>query len=128
MLTLTLGAASFGLVACGGGFTSTNAAATRAQGPAQGPFAAARDPKVAACLKQHGVTVPNRRAGGGRFGGRRPPSTTPTTPRRPPGGLPGGNAARFQKLRAALAACGVNVPGPGGAGSPVITATTATPS
>jgi hypothetical protein len=126
--TLAVAATSLGLVACGGSSNST----TTVQAGGGGARAAFSDPKVAACLKQHGVTVPTGRRGQGGSGGRpsgttpvAPPSTTGTNPQRPPGatgrrGFPGANSAQFQKLRAAMKACGVTVPnggpGPGGAG------------
>jgi len=61
---------------------------------------------LAACLKQHGVTLPARRpgAGGGPPGsGSSGGSGTGTTPRR---GFFGGGFANNPKLRAAFQACG----------------------
>jgi hypothetical protein len=59
-----------------------------------------QDPKVVACLKQQGVTVPTRPRGNGG-----PPNGQDG--RRPNG--PG--SAQFQKLRAALQKCGVDFRG-----------------
>jgi hypothetical protein len=83
-----------GLAGCGGG--ASPAATTQ---PQRRGFVF-NDPKVAACLKEHGVQAPRRPRG--QF--RRPPAGQ--APRqRPPGG-----SARFQKLREALQKCGVNPP------------------
>jgi hypothetical protein len=84
-----------GLAGCGGGGSS---AATTQQQQRRGFVF--NNPKVAACLEQQGVQVPSRPRG--QF--RRPPAGQAPR-RRPPGG-----SARFQKLRRALAKCGVNPP------------------
>ena len=115
-----------GLAACGG--SSSPAASTAGPGgagaqtgPAGGRGLTA-NPKVAACLKKQGVTLPGGRRGPGRRGQRaQPPGGTQTAPggtRTAPGGgrfVPGGRfggagAARFEKLRAALKKCGVTLP------------------
>jgi hypothetical protein len=131
---LVAGVALLGLVlalaACGGGSSPSGAAGGRQRGPGGGGFAAARDPKVQACLKQQGVALPARRGGG------RPGTGAATTPRpptgttaRPPGGVRG-DPAQFAKLRAALAKCGVQLPdrGPGGPGAPAQAPTSTTTS
>jgi ABC-type glycerol-3-phosphate transport system substrate-binding protein len=66
----------------------------------------ARDPKVAACLKKQGITLPARPGGGG------------ARPQRDP--------QQFQKLRTALAKCGVTPPQgrPGGGAAPPSNGTT----
>ena len=79
--------------------------------------------KLAACLKQHGITLPaGRRPGAGAppgvpgaGSGNPPGSGTGTTPTgRPPGGgffgRAGGNSSKF---RAAFKACGANFPAGG---------------
>jgi hypothetical protein len=103
------------LAACGGSNPSTDAGAGAAQpGGARRGFL--QDPKVVACLKREGVTVPSRPRGanGGPPGGRnaQPPSGQDGQP--PSGqGAPNrrGDSARFQKLRAALQKCGVTFQG-----------------
>jgi hypothetical protein len=80
------------------------AGAAGAAGAAGGAPNAARRAALAACLKQHGVTLPARPPGAG--GGQPPGSGTGTTPR---GGFFGGGGGRFAnnpKLRAAFQACG----------------------
>lgn len=137
-----------GLGACGSSAASSSgggagaAGGAGATGPGGGPgriFGAARDPKVAACLKQQGVTLPTapRRppTGGsvpyGGAGAGAPPAgvgVPPTGTGTPPAGARrfrrGAGGAQFQRLRKALAACGVSVPqAPAGApGAPTGTA------
>jgi hypothetical protein len=91
---------ALGLGACGGGQSSSSASSTMQQGNARRGFFA--DPKVQACLKQQGVTLPS----GGRYRNGRPHTG------QPPGAPNGGqrNSGRFQKLRAALQKCGVTPP------------------
>ena len=110
------------LAACGSDANSTTnanagAGATR-PGAARRGFL--RDPKVVACLKKQGVTLPSgRRRGNGGLPNGGPPTGTdgqpPTgTNRRPPSGqgAPNGpGSAQFQKLRAALQKCGVDFRG-----------------
>jgi hypothetical protein len=103
------------LAACGSlssGTTST-ASATR---PGAGRRGFLQDPKVVACLKKEGVTIPSgpRGGNGGPPGGQngqppggqngRPPSGQGQPNRRP-------RSAQFQKLRAALQKCGVTFQG-----------------
>jgi hypothetical protein len=121
------------LAACGGSDSSTNGNAGAGAGAAQ-PGGARRgflqDPKVVACLKKEGVTLPSRPRGGngGPPGGPngQPPSGQNGEP--PSGqGAPnrGAGSAQFQKLRAALQKCGVTFQGrppngqppPGGPGT-----------
>jgi hypothetical protein len=118
------------VAACGSSGSNTSSNANAGAGP---PGAARRgflqDPKVVACLKQQGVTIPSRRGGGGGPPGA-PNSQPPTdTNRRPPSGQgqpnPGSGSPQFQKLRAALQKCGVTFQGrppngqppPGGQGT-----------
>ena len=97
------------LAACGssGPNTSSNASAGATQ-PGGGRRGFLQDPKVVACLKKKGVTVPSRPRGanGGPPGGQngRPPSGQGQANRRP-------GSAQFQKLRAALQKCGVTFQG-----------------
>jgi hypothetical protein len=95
------------LVACGGSGSSTVTNAGASAGTAQ-PGGARRgflqDPKVVACLKKAGVTVPSRPRGGN--GGPPGPQN-----RRP-------GSAQFQKLRAALQRCGVTFQGRPPSGQP----------
>ena len=110
-----------GLAACGGSGSSSGSGTSTQPGGGRG-FGFASDPKVAACLKKQGVTLPT---GGRRRGNGAPPTSTngapPTTTNgQPPAGggfRGGGNSAQFQKLQKALKACGVTLPqgGPGGA-------------
>jgi hypothetical protein len=98
------------LAACGSSAqssTTTNAGA----GPSR-PGVARRgflgDPKVVACLKKAGVTIPSRPRGGsgGPPGGQngQPPSGQNRPNRRR-------DPAQLEKLRAALQKCGVDFPG-----------------
>jgi hypothetical protein len=94
--------------------TTTTSASSGAGGPTSGQRAA-----LAACLKQHGVTLPSRPAGAGARPGGAPPGSggsngsgngtgttgTGTTPRRGFFGG-GGRFANNPKLRAAFQACG----------------------
>src|SRR5438093_755158 len=95
-----------GLVAgCGSSSNGSSTSSTQQRGRG---FAS--DPKVVACLKKQGVTLPTRRG--------RPPGAN--------GQRPGGaGSAQFQKLRAALQKCGVTPPQPGqggpGGGAPPTT-------
>jgi hypothetical protein len=114
LVALALGGASLGLVACGSNALSSAVQRTSPTGRPQGQRAALfNNPTVRACLKKHGVNVPNF-AGGPRrnFNGtvpRRPPFNG-TVPQRPPanGNRPNfRNNPRFKALRAAMQACGV---------------------
>ena len=99
------------LAACGSSSSSTTgnagAGASAAQ-PGGGRRGFLQDPKVVACLKKAGVTVPSRPRGGngGPPGGQngQPPSGQGTPNRRP-------DSPQFQKLRAALQKCGATFRG-----------------
>ena len=108
-----------GLAACGSSGTSTTSNADAGAGAAQpggGQRGFLQDPKVVACLKKEGVTVPSRPRGGngGPPGGQngQPP---PGQDGQPPAGQGRPNrrpdSAQFQKLRAALQKCGVTFQG-----------------
>jgi hypothetical protein len=93
--------ATLGLPACGGGSPSSSNASQPQQQAGRGAFL--RDPKVLACLKKEGVTLPTfRRPQNGQ-----PPANRPRRSR---------DSAQFQKLRAALQKCGVTLPNGGGPG------------
>jgi hypothetical protein len=105
------------LAACGGSSPSTNSNAGASAGagqPGGGRRGFLQDPKVVACLKKEGVTVPSRPRNGGPPGGQngqppsgqdgQPPSGQGAPNRRP-------SSAQFQKLRAALQKCGVSFQG-----------------
>jgi hypothetical protein len=108
---LAVVALAAGLAACGSSKTSSTTAAagtnTNATG-ASGAFGARRAALVA-CLKKHGVTLPNRPPGARppRAGGGPPPGTPGTRPR---GGFLFGGAGRkpSAKLQAAFKACGAD--------------------
>jgi hypothetical protein len=121
---------AIGLSACGGSSgssaTSTTTASsssgaattTPAGGTATNNAALAR---YTACLKQHGVTLPSRGAGGAPgAGGGAPPTTTggsATPPQQPAGGV---NNAKFQKAQTACASLrpkGARGGGPGFGGA-----------
>jgi hypothetical protein len=111
--------------ACGGDSSSSSGANTGAGSAANPPGNGRRgflqDPKVVACLKKQGVTIPSRPRGNGPPNGQngQPPTGTdgqpPTgTNRRPPSGqgAPNGpGSAQFQQLREALQKCGVDFRG-----------------
>jgi hypothetical protein len=112
-----------GLTACGGSGSGSGSGSTSAAGQQanarQGAFS---DPKVQACLKKQGVTVPNFRRGsgppanGGNGGGNGQPPNGSNGQRPRNGGF--GNSAQAQKLRAALQKCGVTLPNRGQSGPP----------
>jgi hypothetical protein len=124
---LTFAALALGgvIAACGSssGSTSTKGTTTTASAATGGAGGAssARRAQLAACLKQHGVTLPARPPGapsGGAPGDGTGTGTTPTTtaPRRGFFG-PGGGFAANPKLRAAFQACGAQFGfGAGGGG------------
>jgi hypothetical protein len=110
------------LAACGSDSSSsagTNAGTSNSPGNARGGFL--RDPKVVACLKKQGVTIPSRpRSGdGGAPGGQdgqppngQPPNGQPANEQPPSGqGGPNRDSAQMQKLRTALQKCGVDFGG-----------------
>jgi hypothetical protein len=120
---------ALGVTACGSdsNSTSTANAGAGANGPGNARRGFLQDPKVVACLKKQGVSIPSgrQRGNGGPPNGRPPTGTDgqpPTgTNRRPPSGqgAPNGpGAARFQKLRAALQKCGVDFRGGPPSGQP----------
>jgi hypothetical protein len=99
----------------GGGASSTTSAAApagKSAGAPDGPMAAYRQ-----CMEQHGVTMPQRGAGGqrpsGAPGGR--PSGTPGVR---PSGFPGGMQSMSPQQQAAAKACASVAPqrGQGGSG------------
>jgi hypothetical protein len=104
------------LAACGGSSPSTNSTAGAGSGAGQpgGGRGFLQDPKVVACLKKEGVTVPRRPRNGGPPGGQngQPPSGQDG---QPPSGQGAPNrrprSAQFEKLRAALQKCGVTFQG-----------------
>jgi hypothetical protein len=115
--------AAIALAACGSSATT----ASKTSGSGASASASSSRTKLAACLKQHGVTLPSQAAGGQRPGGGTPPSggygggTPPSggygggTP--PAGGFggaggPGGaKGAQSSKFRAAFKACGATFGG-----------------
>jgi hypothetical protein len=113
---------ALGVAACGSdsNSSSTANAGAGASQPGNGRRGFLQDPKVVACLKKQGVTIPSGPRGNG------PPNAQdgqpPTgTNRRPPSGQGGPNgpgSAQFQKLRAALQKCGVDLRGGAPNGQP----------
>lgn len=111
------------LVAGCGTSSSTNSSTSTSANAASSTGRA----KLAACLKQHGITLPaGRRPGAGAppagapgAGSGNPPAGVPGSGSGappaggPPAGLPGG-AGGNSKFRAALKACGANFPAGGG--------------
>jgi hypothetical protein len=109
--------ASVTLVACGGSSGGGNAASTTASaGQGQGGTQSAAFQKFQSCLKDNGVTLPDRgrRPGAGNGGGYGPPAggdgtppPTGTNATPPAGGTPGGGrfGADNPKLQAAMKAC-----------------------
>jgi hypothetical protein len=105
--------------ACGSDSNSTSTAGAGAGAGANPPGNAGRgflqDPKVVACLKKEGVTVPSGRGrgNGGPPNGQngQPPTGTDGQPPSGQGGPNGPGSAQFQKLRAALQKCGVDFRG-----------------
>jgi len=130
LVPLLLAACALGVGACGSSDSASTTNASAAQGGSgqrNGPGAVLRDPKVQACLKKQGVTIPSFRrppgsgqrppGGGGSGGGQQPPAGG--NGQGPPGGGDGGRfAQRFEQLRAALAKCGVQLPQGGFRGRP----------
>lgn len=112
--------AAAALAACGSSSSSSSSSASAAVGSssatgASGSFAAART-KFTACLKAHGVTLPNRPGGFRRRygGGNGPAGGGAGAP--PPGGFGGGGGGFLQrfrsnpKLAAAFKACASDLP------------------
>lgn len=110
---------SSGSSGSGGSSSSTTASAAAAGGGAS----SSQRTKLAACLKQHGVTLPSRPAGappsgapgsGSASGSGTGTTGTGTTRRR--GFFGGGGFANNPKLQAAFKACGANFGFRGGGG------------
>jgi hypothetical protein len=109
-LFLVLLAMGCWLAACG---SSASSSVTSSTAAANGGDAAGRGQNfaaLAACLKQHGVTLPSRSGapGGAPPGGGGPPSGGPAAGGPPPG-FAGGSSGNA-KFRAALKACGGGLP------------------
>jgi hypothetical protein len=108
---------ALGVSACGSdsNSSSTASAGAGANRPGNGRGGFLQDPKVVACLKKQGVSIPS----GSRRGSGAPPAGTNG---QPPAGQGAPNrrpdSAQFQKLRAALQKCGVEFPGPAPNGQP----------
>jgi hypothetical protein len=131
---LAVAGASIALAACGSSSGSNDASSTNSSaGQSQGTDQSAAFKTFQACLKDNGVTLPDRgqRPSGGQGNGYGPPAggdgTPPTgtngTP--PAGGSPGGGFANNPKFQAAMKACAKLRPqglrngrGGSGAGSP----------
>lgn len=136
-ISILLAAFAVALVAaCGSSASSGKTAAVAGTaGASAASTSAASRTKLVACLKSHGITLPNRPRGGrpaaggfrngkppaGGFGHGKPPSGGSRHGRPPAGGFFGGgfNSARAHKLQAAFKACGADFPRrsgrPGGA-------------
>jgi hypothetical protein len=122
-LVATVGVAvviAFSLAACGSD-KSAGSASTSTQQQANGQRGFLADPKVQACLKKQGVTLPSRRRGNGpppNGGNGQPPTGTNGQPPTGTNGQPPArrNFAQAGKLRKALEKCGVQLPngGPNG--------------
>jgi len=111
---------ALGVAACGSdsNSSSTASAGAGANQPGNARRGFLQDPKVVACLKKQGVTIPSGRRGNGGPPNGQPPTGTNRRP--PPGqGAPNGpGSAQFQKLRAALQKCGVDFRGEPANGQP----------
>src|ERR1700761_7329657 len=105
------------LAACG---SSSSPTATGTAAASTGGSSTSRA-KLPACLKQHGVPLRAvfgrgaAPAGGGAPGSGKPPKGGSPQGRH---GAGKGDSARFQKMQAALKACGANFRGRGGFGGP----------
>ncbi|MET0602397.1 MAG: hypothetical protein ABW167_10440 [Baekduia sp.] len=103
---LAVAGASIALAACGsssGGDSANSAGASAGQG--QGANQSAAFKKFQDCLKDSGVTLPDRgqRPGAGQGSGYGPPAGGDGTP--PAGGAPRGGFADNPKFQAAMKAC-----------------------
>ena len=101
------------LAACGSdsnpsSTASTGAGAGQPGNPRRGFL---QDPKVVACLKKQGVTIPSGRRGNGGPPNGQPPTGTNRRPPAGQGSPNGPGSAQFRKLRAALQKCGVDFRG-----------------
>jgi hypothetical protein len=108
VLAVLLVAAAAGLAACGSS-SSASSASSSSSAAAGGAGSSAASAKFSACLKSHGVTLPQRGAGapaGGAAGGRAPGG------RRGGffGGAGGRGASGSAKDRAAFSACRKDLP------------------
>jgi hypothetical protein len=113
MSALAVAGASFALAACGSSDSSSSTSTTAAAGAQNGTARNADFQKYQQCLKDNGVTLPDRgNRNGGPPSGTAPSSTTPPngdgTP--PQGGFPGGggapagvDATKFKKAQTACA-------------------------
>ena len=101
------------LAACGSDSNSSSTASTGAGAgqPGNARRGFLQDPKVVACLKKQGVTVPSARRGNGGTTDGQPPTGTNRRPPSGQGSPNGPGSAQFQKLRAALQKCGVDFRG-----------------
>jgi hypothetical protein len=101
------------LAACGSDSNSSSTASTGAGAgqPGNTRRGLLQDPKVVACLKKQGVTVPSGRRGNGGPPDGQPPTGTNRRPPSGQGSPNGPGSAQFQKLRAALQKCGVDFRG-----------------
>jgi hypothetical protein len=122
---LALVGASVALVACGGSSNSSStstgsSSSTGSSGGASGTTATASQQKFAQCLKDNGVTLPNRAGGGGQGGpgGGQGGGNGYGPPRGLGGGGGGGGAAggKFGKAQQACAKYRPQGAGPGGGG------------
>jgi hypothetical protein len=113
---------ALGLTACGGGSSSSSTAAQaqqQGQPGRNGRGAFLQDPKVQACLKKQGVTIPTfRRPQNGQAPNGQPRNGQPPSGQAPNGQRRNRNNGDFEKLRAALQKCGVTFPNPGNGGGP----------
>jgi hypothetical protein len=106
LISMVVALALGGLIAgCGSASSSSNTTTSRTTASAAGAPNASRRAALAACLKQHGVTLPARPPGAGAAPGSGGSNGTGTTPRRGFFGG-GGGFANNPKLRAAFQACG----------------------
>jgi hypothetical protein len=112
--------------ACG---SDSNPSSSTNAGAGNGRRGFLQDPKVVACLKKQGVTLPSRPRGNGgppEGGNGQPPTGTNRRPPSGQGGPNGPGSAQFQKLRAALQKCGVDFRGRPPNGQPQGQGTTST--
>jgi hypothetical protein len=108
------------LAACGSDSNSSSTASTGAGAgqPGNARRGFLQDPKVVACLKKQGVTIPSGRRGNGGPPDGQPPTGTNRRPPSGQGSPNGPGSAQFQKLRAALQKCGVDFRGGPPSGQP----------
>jgi hypothetical protein len=115
VLPVLLVVAAAGLTACGSS-SSASSASSSSSAAAGGPSSTAAFTKFSACLKSHGVTLPQRR-GGAPAGGRAPGGGGAPAGGRGGGlffgGAGGRGAAGSTKDRAAFSACRKDLPSGG---------------